>query len=93
MSNRREKLALALELAKQKLAHDGTAIERISSSSLPKSEAPKSKMNRLLGKDAVQDTRKHGLLQRTQVVQRTTIDVHSEAIGLPTVPGIRRGPA
>lgn len=80
MSNRREKLALALELAKQKLAHDGTGIERIPSSSLPNSEAPKSKMNRLLGKDTVQDTRKHGLLQRTQVVQRPTFELVANSI-------------
>ena len=48
MSSRKEKLALALELAKQRLNQTGTGIERVATSA---NEEPrsKSKMNRKMG--------------------------------------------
>lgn len=78
MNTRKEKLALALELAKQRLHQTGSGIERVSTSS---NEEPrsKSKMNRLLGK-SVQDQRPGTLLQRTGVAQRPTFDLVADKV-------------
>ena len=80
MSNQREKLALALKLAKQKLGSQTTGIERVSKPSQPNPSPPKSKMNRLLGKENVQDTRQQSLLQRTHVVQRPTFELVANSV-------------
>tara|TARA_Y100000766_G_scaffold283115_1_gene297961 strand:+ start:19866 stop:21896 length:2031 start_codon:yes stop_codon:yes gene_type:complete len=78
MSSRKEKLALALELAKQRLNQTGTGIERVATSA---NEEPrsKSKMNRLLGK-RVQDQRPFTLLQRTGVAERPTFDLVADKV-------------
>ena len=80
MSARREKLALALELAKQRLNVSDSGINRISSSPKTESEQPKSKMNRLLGKNDVRDSRQGTLLQRTGVVERPTFDLVADNV-------------
>ena len=80
MSVRREKLALALELAKQRLNQSESGIDRVSKP--PKNEEKsrsKSKMNRILGKD-VKDQRGSTLLQRTGVAQRPTFDLVADNV-------------
>tara|TARA_B110000444_G_scaffold126707_1_gene119252 strand:+ start:70752 stop:72782 length:2031 start_codon:yes stop_codon:yes gene_type:complete len=79
MNARRENLALALELAKQRLKESGSAIQRTQQSSSDEKPLPKSKMNRLLGKD-IQDQRPRTLLQRTGVVQRPTFDLVADKV-------------
>ena len=80
MSVRREKLALALELAKQRLNQSESGIDRVSTP--PKNEEKsrsKSKMNRILGND-VKDQRGSTLLQRTGVAQRPTFDLVADNV-------------
>ena len=48
MNARREKLALALELAKQRLHQSGTGIERVQTPAKKEKSQSKSNMNRLL---------------------------------------------
>ena len=79
MNARRENLALALELAKQRLYESGSGIERISTPVKDDKPRPKSRMNRLLGKD-VQDQRPGTLLQRTGVVERPTFDLVADKV-------------
>ena len=80
MSARREKLALALELAKQRLNESESGIDRVSSPTNSESQPPKSKMNRLLGKNNVKDSRQGTLLQRTGVVERPTFDLVADNV-------------
>ena len=79
MNARREKLALALELAKQRLHQSGTGIERVPTPAKKEKSRSKSKMNRLLGKD-VQDQRQGTLLQRTGVAERPTFDLVADKV-------------
>lgn len=79
MNARREKLALALELAKQRLHQSGTGIERVQTPQKKEKSQSKSKMNRLLGKD-VQDQRQGTLLQRTGVAERPTFDLVADKV-------------
>ena len=80
MNVRREKLALALELARQKLEHSCTGIERVSPKKDSNSEASNSKLNRLLGKNDVVDHRQGTLLQRTGIVERPTFEVVADGV-------------
>ncbi|NCG00832.1 MAG: hypothetical protein GWP25_03460, partial [Euryarchaeota archaeon] len=80
MSARREKLALALELAKQRLNESESGIDRVSSPTNSESQPPKSKMNRLLGKNNVKDSRQGTLLQRTGFVERPTFDLVADNV-------------
>ena len=79
MNARRENLALALELAKQRLHQSGTGIERVQATPKKEKSQSKSKMNRLLGKD-VQDQRQGTLLQRTGVAERPTFDLVADKV-------------
>ena len=78
MSGRREKLALALDLARQKLNENGAAIERVSHAR-PELKS-KSKMNKLLGKHDVVDQREGSLLNRTTVVERPTFELVANGV-------------
>ena len=80
MSDRRDNLALALELAKQHLNKSGTGIDRIRIPTNKDSQSSQSKMNRLLGKQNVQDQRQGTLLQRTGIVERPTFDVVADKV-------------
>jgi chromosomal replication initiation ATPase DnaA len=80
MNARREKLALALKLAKQQLNESGTGLHRITVHTDKESQPPLSKMNRLLGKQNIQDQRQGTLLQRTGVVERPTFDVVADKV-------------
>ena len=80
MTARREKLALALELAKQQLNKSGSGIDRVSIPKNKDTQPPQSKMNRLLGKHNIQDQRQGTLLQRTGVVERPTFDVVADKV-------------
>ena len=80
MSVRREKLALALELARQKIEHSGTGIERVTPKKDSNSETSNSKLNRLLGKSDVIDRRQGTLLQRTGIVERPTFDLVADGV-------------
>ena len=80
MNPRREKLALALELARQKLDQTGSGIERIAPQNRQRSEPSNSKLNRLLGKNDVVDRRKGTLLQRTESVERPTFQLVANGV-------------
>ena len=80
MSVRREKLALALELARQKIEHSGAGIERVTPKKDSNSETSNSKLNRLLGKNDVIDRRQGTLLQRTGIVERPTFDLVADGV-------------
>ena len=80
MNPRREKLALALELARQKLDQTGSGIEQVGPKSRQRTENSNSKMNRLLGKNDVVDRRKGTLLQRTENVQRPTFQLVADGV-------------
>lgn len=78
MSGRREKLALALDLARQKLSENGASIERVSHER-PELKS-KSNMNKLLGKHDVVDQRDGSLLNRTTVVERPTFELVANGV-------------
>ena len=80
MNARREKLALALKLAKQQLNENGTGLHKITIQSKNESPPPLSKMNRLIGKQGVQDQRQGTLLQRTGIVERPTFDIVADKV-------------
>ena len=80
MNARREKLALALKLAKQQLNENGTGLHKITIQSKNESPPPLSKMNRLIGKQSVQDQRQGTLLQRTGIVERPTFDIVADKV-------------
>lgn len=80
MNARREKLALALKLAKQQLNETGTGLHKITIHSNKESPPSLSKMNRLIGKQSVQDQRQGTLLQRTGIVERPTFDVVADKV-------------
>ena len=80
MNARREKLALALKLAKQQLNETGTGLHKVTVQSNKNSQPSLSKMNRLIGKQDVQDQRQGTLLQRTGIVERPTFDVVADKV-------------
>ena len=80
MNARREKLALALKLAKQQLNETGTGLHKVTVHSNKNSQPSLSKMNRLIGKQDVQDQRQGTLLQRTGIVERPTFDVVADKV-------------
>ena len=80
MSARREKLALALELARQKLEHSGIGVERVTTKKDSDSVSSNSKLNRLLGKKGVVDRRQGTLLQRTGIVERPTFELVADGV-------------
>jgi hypothetical protein len=80
MNARREKLALALKLAKQQLTETGTGLHRVTVNTNEESQPSQSKMNRLIGKQSVQDQRQGTLLQRTGIVERPTFDLVADKV-------------
>ena len=80
MNVRREKLALALKLAKQQLNETGTGLHKITVNSNNEAPPSLSKMNRLIGKQGVQDQRQGTLLQRTGIVERPTFDIVADKV-------------
>ena len=80
MNARREKLALALKLAKQQLNETGTGLHRVTVHTNEGSQPSQSKMNRLIGKQSVQDQRQGTLLQRTGIVERPTFDLVADKV-------------
>ncbi|MCP2504701.1 MAG: hypothetical protein NLN65_05355, partial [Candidatus Poseidoniaceae archaeon] len=80
MNVRREKLALALKLAKQQLNETGTGLHKITVHSNNEAPPSLSKMNRLIGKQGVQDQRQGTLLQRTGIVERPTFDIVADKV-------------
>ena len=80
MNARREKLALALKLAKQQLNENGTGLHKITIQSDNQTPPPLSKMNRLIGKQGVKDQRQGTLLQRTGIVERPTFDIVADKV-------------
>lgn len=82
MSSRNEDLNFAIAQAKKGLAEVG-AQTKLPAEKVP-SEAPqkrpKSRLNRLLGKQAVPDSRSGSLLQRVGVVERPTYDIIADAV-------------
>ena len=79
MNARRDKLALALKLAKQHLSETGTGLHRVSVHTNEESQPSPSKMNRLIGK-SVPDQRQGTLLQRTGIVERPTFDLVADKV-------------
>ena len=81
MMNRKHRLNLALENAKRHLhSLDGTSPEE-ESSKLSKDFTPsRSKLNTLLGRKSVQDTRNAKLLQRVGVSSRPTFDLIADHV-------------
>ena len=82
MSSRNEDLNFAIAQAKKGLAEVG-AQTKLPAEEVP-SDAPqkrsKSRLNRLLGKQAVPDSRHGSLLQRVGVVERPTYDIIADAV-------------
>tara|TARA_B100001093_G_scaffold224852_1_gene215439 strand:- start:17866 stop:19908 length:2043 start_codon:yes stop_codon:yes gene_type:complete len=80
MNTKRERLRLALDLAKQHVSEQGSSISHVQSSSVQENERPRSKMNRLLGKHDVKASHERTLLQRTGLVERPTFDVVADKV-------------
>jgi hypothetical protein len=82
VSSRKANLDLAIAQAKQRLSDLGAAaklpeeVQETKQKGLP----PKSRLNRLLGKQSVPDTRRGTLLQRVGVVERPTYDLVADAV-------------
>ena len=82
MSSRKEHLDLAIAQAKQRLSDLGAAakLPEEEANVQPKGKPPQSRLNRLLGKRSVPDTRKSTLLQRVGFVERPTYDLVADAV-------------
>ena len=82
MSSRKEHLDLAIAQAKRRLADLGAdpVLPRETKAPETKQQRPKSRLNRLLGKQSVPDTRTGTLLQRVGVVERPTYDLVADAV-------------
>lgn len=82
MNSRKEHLDLAIAQAKQRLSDLGAAtkLPEEKTNVQPKGKPPQSRLNRLLGKRSVPDTRKSTLLQRVGVVERPTYDLVADAV-------------
>jgi len=82
MVGRKERLDLAIQNAKNQLIQNGVAnlqFPQENTAKMEKSTLPLSKMNRLLGKSSIADTRHSSILQRTGVAQRPTFDLIADA--------------
>ncbi len=82
MIGRKERLDLAIQNAKNQLILNGVAnlqFPQEKAAQMEKSTLPLSKMNRLLGKSTIADTRHSSILQRTGVAQRPTFDLIADA--------------
>ena len=82
MIGRKERLDLAIQKAKNQLTQNGVDSLQFPQEKSVKEEKPKlplSRMNRLLGKSTVADTRHSTILQRTGVAQRPTFDLIADS--------------
>jgi len=82
MIGRKERLDLAIQKAKNQLVQNGVGNLQFPQEKIAKKEKstlPLSKMNRLLGKSTITDTRNSSILQRTGVAQRPTFDLIADA--------------
>ena len=82
MVGRKERLDLAIQNAKNQLILNGVSnlqFPQEKAAQMEKSTLPLSKMNRLLGKSTIADTRHSSILQRTGVAQRPTFDLIADA--------------
>jgi len=82
MIGRKERLDLAIQKAKNQLVQNGVGNLQFPQEKITqkeKSTLPLSKMNRLLGKSTITDTRNSSILQRTGVAQRPTFDLIADA--------------
>ena len=82
MNSRKEHLDLAIAQAKQRLSDLGAAtkLPEEKTNVQSKGKPPQSRLNRLLGKRSVPDTRKSTLLQRVGVVERPTYGLVADAV-------------
>ena len=82
MIGRKERLDLAIQKAKNQLIQNGVDSLQFPQETSVKEEKPilpLSRMNRLLGKSTVADTRHSSILQRTGVAQRPTFDLIADS--------------
>jgi chromosomal replication initiation ATPase DnaA len=82
MIGRKERLDLAIQKAKNQLIQNGVDSLQFPQETSVKEEKPSlplSRMNRLLGKSTVADTRHSSILQRTGVAQRPTFDLIADS--------------
>ena len=82
MIGRKERLDLAIQKAKNQLIQNGVDSLQFPQETSVKEEKPRlplSRMNRLLGKSTVADTRHSSILQRTGVAQRPTFDLIADS--------------
>ena len=82
MIGRKERLDLAIQKAKNQLTQNGVDSLQFPQEKSVKEEKPRlplSRMNRLLGKSTVADTRHSTILQRTGVAQRPTFDLIADS--------------
>ena len=82
MIGRKERLDLAIQKAKNQLIQNGVDSLQFPQETSVKEEKPSlplSRMNRLLGKSKVADTRHSSILQRTGVAQRPTFDLIADS--------------
>jgi len=82
MIGRKERLDLAIQKAKNQLIQNGVDSIQFPQETSVKEEKPilpLSRMNKLLGKSTVADTRHSSILQRTGVAQRPTFDLIADS--------------
>ena len=82
MIGRKERLDLAIQKAKNQLTQNGVDSLQFPQEKSVKEEKPRlplSRMNRLLGKSTIADTRHSTILQRTGVAQRPTFDLIADS--------------
>ena len=82
MIGKKERLDLAIQKAKKQLIQNGVDSLKFPQEKTVKQEKtslPLSRMNRLLGKSTVADTRHSSILQRTGVAQRPTFDLIADS--------------